>query len=107
MSITDVRADRGPTPSSPDRSQVDLAEAVQLLDDSETLRYLGQALLEQGLATDAILPLRRAVALNSTASAPRFWLAEAYRSAGQVAKADEELAALRSTHPSAERSPLR
>lgn len=77
-----------------------LAEAVQLLDDSETLRYLGQALLEQGLAADAIVPLRRAVALDPTAPAARFWLAQAYRGAGETARADAELAALRERDPS-------
>ena len=77
-----------------------LAEAVQLMDDSETLRYLGQALLEQGLAADAILPLRRAVELDPATPAARFWLAQAYRGAGETARADAELTALRERDPS-------
>jgi Flp pilus assembly protein TadD len=93
-----------PTPST-EAARGDLAEAVQLLDDSETLRYLGQALLEQGLAADAIVPLRRAVALDPTAAAARFWLAQAYRGAGEAARADAEMAALRQTHPSSTGQP--
>ncbi|HEU4437871.1 MAG TPA: tetratricopeptide repeat protein, partial [Methylomirabilota bacterium] len=78
----DVPVDRGSTTGSADAGGGGLTEAVQLLNDSETLRYLGQALLEQGLTADAIVPLRRAVALDPTASAARFWLAQAYRGAG-------------------------
>jgi tetratricopeptide (TPR) repeat protein len=76
-----------------------LGEAVQLVEDSETLRYLGQALLEQGAAADAIVPLRRAVTLDPSSTAARFWLAQAYRGAGQGAQADAEMAALRKADP--------
>ena len=55
---------------------------------------------DQGLAADAIVALRRAVALNPTAPAARFWLAQAYRGAGEAARADAELAALRARDPS-------
>jgi predicted Zn-dependent protease len=72
---------------------------VQLVEDSETLRYLGQALLEQGAAADAIVPLRRAVTLDPSSTAARFWLAQAYRGAGQGAQADAEMAALRKADP--------
>jgi tetratricopeptide (TPR) repeat protein len=82
-----------------------LGEAVQLMDDSETLRYLGQALLEQGLAADAIVPLRRAVELDPAAPAGRFWLAQAYRGAGQAARADAEMGALRERNPSSAMRP--
>lgn len=100
MRPADVAVDRNPTVQPAEAERGSLAEAVQLLDDSETLRYLGQALLEQGLAVDAIIPLRRAVALNPTAPTARFWLAQAYRGAGQAAQADAEMAALRRTNPS-------
>jgi tetratricopeptide (TPR) repeat protein len=101
-----VSAGRGKTMETAEAGS--LAEAVQLLDDSETLRYLGQALLELELAADAIVALRRAVALNPTAPAARFWLAQAYRSAGQSARADAEMAALREVDPStAARPPAR
>ena len=54
----------------PASARTDLAAAVELLNDVETLRYLGQALLEQGRAGDAVLPLRRAVELQPKAAAP-------------------------------------
>ncbi|HEY7654837.1 MAG TPA: tetratricopeptide repeat protein [Methylomirabilota bacterium] len=79
----------------------DLAAAVELLNDGETLRYLGQALLEQGRAGDAVLPLRRAVELQPGAPSLRLWLAHAYRGAGQVALADAELSTLRRLDPTA------
>jgi tetratricopeptide (TPR) repeat protein len=100
MRAADVAVDRAPTVQPAEAGRGSLAEAVQLLDDSETLRYLGQVLLEQGLAVDAIIPLRRAVALNPTAPTARFWLAQAYRGARQAAQADAEMAALRKTDPS-------
>jgi len=79
----------------------DLAAAVDLLNDGETLRYLGQALLEQGRADDAVLPLRRAVELHPASPTLRLWLAQAYRGAGQVALADAELFSLRQLDPKA------
>jgi len=87
--------------SQPASARNDLAAAVQLLNDGETLRYLGQALLEQGRAGDAVLPLRRAVEMNPTAPSLRLWLAHAYRGAGQVTLADAELSSLRQLDPTA------
>jgi tetratricopeptide (TPR) repeat protein len=108
MRGADVPTDRAPGMQPAEAGRDSLVEAVQLLDDGETLRYLGQALLEQGMAADAIVALRRAVALNPTAPAARFWLAQAYRSAGQSARADAEMAALRETDSStAARPPAR
>lgn len=85
----------------PASARSDLAAAVQLLNDGETLRYLGQALLEQGHAGDAVLPLRRAVELNPSAPSLRLWLAHAYRGAGQATLAEAELATLRQLDPNA------
>ena len=99
MRAAERAVDRAPGAPPVEAGRGRLAEAVQLLDDSETLRYLGQALLEQGSAADAIVPLRRAVALDPTATAARFWLAQAYRGAGQAAQADVEMATLRKTDP--------
>ncbi len=87
--------------SQPATARNDLAAAVELLNDGETLRYLGQALLEQGRAGDAVLPLRRAVELHPSAPSLRLWLAHAYRGAGQVTLADAELATLRQLDPKA------
>jgi len=87
--------------SQPASARNDLAAAVELLNDGETLRYLGQALLEQGRAGDAVLPLRRAVEMNPSAPSLRFWLAHAYRGAGQVTLADAELSTLRQLDPKA------
>jgi protein O-mannosyl-transferase len=87
--------------SQSDGPRADLAAAVEMLHDGETLRYLGQVLLEQGRAEDAILPLRRAVQLYPSAPSFRFWLARAYRGAGRTALADGELAALRQLDPNA------
>jgi protein O-mannosyl-transferase len=94
-----LRRARGIT--QPDRTRADLATAVTLIRDGETLRFLGQTLLEQGRADDAVLPLARAVQLYPSAPGLRFWLAQAYRGAGQVALADGEFAALRRLDPKA------
>jgi Flp pilus assembly protein TadD len=82
-----------------DETRVDLATAVELIRDGDTLRFLGQALLAQGRADDAILPLARAVELSPSDPSFRLWLAHAYRGAGQVALADGEIAALRRLDP--------
>ncbi|HEX5528872.1 MAG TPA: tetratricopeptide repeat protein [Methylomirabilota bacterium] len=82
-----------------DGARANLATAVELIRDGETLRFLGQALLAQGRADDAILPLARAVELSPSEPSFRFWLAHAYRGAGQVALADGEFAALRRLDP--------
>ncbi len=84
-----------------DGARADLATAVELIRDGETLRFLGQALLEQGRAADAIVPLARAVQLHPSAPRFRFWLAHAYRGAGQTALAEGEFAALRRLDPKA------
>ena len=84
-----------------DDARADLATAVELIRDGETLRFLGQALLEQGRAGDAIVPLARAVQLHPSAPSFRFWLAHAYRGAGQTALAEGEFAALRRLDPRA------
>lgn len=94
-----LRRARGIT--QPDGARADLATAVTLIRDGETLRFLGQALLERGRADDAVLPLARAVQLYPSAPSFRFWLAHAYRGAGQVALADGEFAALRRLDPKA------
>jgi Flp pilus assembly protein TadD len=94
-----LRRARGIT--QPDGTRADLATAVTLIRDGETLRFLGQALLERGRADDAVLPLARAVQLYPSAPSFRFWLAHAYRGAGQVALADGEFAALRRLDPKA------
>lgn len=87
--------------SRSDGAPTDLAAAVELIRDGETLRFLGQALLEQGRAGDAIVPLVRAVQLYPSAPSFRFWLAHAYRGAGQTAQAEGEFAALRRLDPRA------
>jgi len=87
--------------SQSDGNRGDLADAVELIRDGETLRFLGQALLEQGRADDAILPLARAVQLYPSTPTFRFWLAHAYRGAGRLALADGEVAALRQLDPKA------
>jgi Flp pilus assembly protein TadD len=94
-----LRRARGIRRSDDDRA--DLATAVALIRDGETLRFLGQALLEQGRAGDAIVPLARAVQLHPSAPSFRFWLAHAYRGAGQMALAEGEFAALRRLDPRA------
>lgn len=85
----------------PDGARDDLTAAADLIRDGETLRFLGQALLEQGRAGDAVVPLARAVQLYPAAPSFRLWLAHAYRGAGQTALAEGELAALRRLDPRA------
>ena len=94
-----LRRARGILPS--DGARADLAAAADMIRDGETLRFLGQALLERGRASDAIVPLARAVQLHPSNPSFRFWLAHAYRGAGQAALAEEELAALRRLDPRA------
>jgi protein O-mannosyl-transferase len=94
-----LRRARGITESAGARA--DLATAVELVRDGETLRFLGQALLERGRADDAIVPLARAVRLYPSTPSFRVWLAHAYRGVGQVALADGEFEALRRLDPRA------
>ncbi|PYM97854.1 MAG: hypothetical protein DME08_09100 [Candidatus Rokuibacteriota bacterium] len=71
------------------------AAAVALLgNDVETLQYLGQALIGQGRAEDAIVPLRRAAMIVPRVPGPRFWLARAYEAAGDAERARQERAVL-------------
>ena len=96
-----TRSDRPADGISRSDARANLATAVELIHDGETLRFLGQALLAQGRADDAILPLARAVELAPSEPSFRLWLAHAYRGAGQVALADGEFAALRRLDPKA------
>jgi Flp pilus assembly protein TadD len=68
-------------------------------EDPDTLRRLGQALVEQGKGVEAIPILERAVAVTPRGGAERFWLARAYRMAGRTPEADREIAALRELAP--------
>jgi Flp pilus assembly protein TadD len=52
-------------------------------DDPGALILLGRALVEQGNPGDAILALRRAVALDPSAVPAHFWLVLAYRGVGR------------------------
>jgi Flp pilus assembly protein TadD len=80
------------------------AAAVALFKESTTLdpaepafwRDLGQALVEDGKAAEAIAPLERAVALRPNGANERFWLARAYLLAGRAAEAQGHIDALRS-----------
>ena len=75
-------------------------EAVRLMGDRwEDLEYLGQALVQQGQAARALLPLERASALAPSSAGPRVWLVRAYEAAGRPDRAREELAALRRLDP--------
>jgi len=78
----------------------DLAEAVRLMGGrGEDLQYLGEALVRQGQAARALLPLEAAQALAPDAVAPRAWLVQAYAATGQRERARESLEALRRIDP--------
>lgn len=78
----------------------DLAEAVRLMDGrGEDLQYLGEALVRQGQAARALLPLEAAQALAPDAVGPRAWLVQAYTATGQRDRARESLDALRRIDP--------
>lgn len=68
-------------------------------DDPETLRFLGQALLQQRQVQAAIGALGRSVALAPDRAPARFWLAKAYLLAGDRPRAETEAAALRALDP--------
>jgi Flp pilus assembly protein TadD len=80
------------------------AEAVPLFRESTAImpaepafwRDLGQALVEDGKAFEAIAPLERAVALRPKGANERYWLARAYLLAGRAAEAQGHIDALRS-----------
>jgi tetratricopeptide (TPR) repeat protein len=77
-----------------------LTEALGLLSDTpETLVFVGRVLVEQGRSAEAIPPLRRAAALDPTAAAAPYWLAQAYRAAGDSQREQEALASLRALDP--------
>jgi Flp pilus assembly protein TadD len=83
-------------------------EAVRLAaEDPDTLRRLGQALVEQGHGVEAIPILERAVAITPRGGAERFWLARAYRLAGRIPEADRETATLRALAPAYSAEPNR
>lgn len=80
----------------------DLAEAVRLMGGRwEDLEYLGEALVRQGQAARALLPLEAARALAPDASGPRVWLVKAYEATGQRERAREALEALHRIDPAA------
>ncbi len=81
-----------------------LAEAVRLMDGRwEDLEFLGEALVRQGQAARAVLPLEAARTLAPEASGPRVWLVQAYEASGQRARAREAHEALRRIDPVAAR----
>jgi Flp pilus assembly protein TadD len=88
--------------------QGQLSDAAQLWqeagplagDDADSLRSLGQALVEQGKGAEAIPILERAVSLAPRQREGHHSLARAYRLAGRVPEADREAAALREVAPS-------
>ncbi|HET8578507.1 MAG TPA: tetratricopeptide repeat protein [Methylomirabilota bacterium] len=86
-----------------------LSEALGLLSDTpETLVFIGRALVEQERRAEAIDVLRRAAALDPTAPAAPYWLARAYRAAGDRQHEQEALATLRALDPAlAARVPAR
>jgi Flp pilus assembly protein TadD len=95
--------DPNPPAAAPGSTGTDdpaFVEAVRLLGDrSEDLEYLGQALVQQGKAAMAVLPLERASALAPSSASPRVWLVQAYEAAGRPDRAREELAVLRRLDP--------
>lgn len=89
-----------PAPASGVGSDPELTEAVRLMDGRwEDLEYLGEALVRQGQAARAVLPLEAARALAPEASGPRVWLVRAYDAAGQREQAREAHEALRRIDP--------
>jgi Flp pilus assembly protein TadD len=98
----DRRPDPAPRPamSTGVGDDPDLAEAVRLMDGRwEDLEYLGEALVRQGQADRALLPLEAARTLAPEASGPRVWLVRAYEATGQRERAREAHEALRRIDP--------
>jgi tetratricopeptide (TPR) repeat protein len=98
----DRRPDPAPRPamSTGVGDDPDLAEAVRLMDGRwEDLEYLGEALVRQGHADRALLPLEAARTLAPEASGPRVWLVRAYEATGQRERAREAREALRRIDP--------
>jgi len=97
--------DLKPLAASPGSAATDdpsFVQAVRLMGDRwEDLEYLGQALVQQGKAARAVLPLERASALAPSSAGPRIWLVQAYEAAGRPDRAREELGALRRLDPAA------
>ena len=93
-----------------DSTGIDLAragrsgDAIALFEESTALqpdepslwRDLGQALIEDGKAAEAITPLERAVALDPRGANERFWLARAYLLTGRPVDAQAQIGILES-----------
>jgi Flp pilus assembly protein TadD len=72
-------------------------ETTELLPAEATFwRNLGQALIEDGKAAQAVPPLERAVALRPNGAAERFWLARAYLLADRPLEAQAQIGVLES-----------
>jgi Flp pilus assembly protein TadD len=71
-------------------------ESIRLRPNNlEPLRGLGQALVEQGRAQEAVAPLRQARTLGPIDPRVCYWLARAYLETGDRTLADAEIATLR------------
>jgi len=85
------------------------AEAVALFREATELlpaeaafwRNLGQALIADGNATEAVPPLERAVALRPMGAAERVWLARAYLLTDKPLEAQAQIGVLRALDPAA------
>jgi Flp pilus assembly protein TadD len=79
-----------------------LSVAVELVeDDPGALALLGQVLVDQGHPSEAVGPLRRAIAVAPGTVAPRVTLVQAYRKTGRPDLARTELEELRRLDPAA------
>jgi Flp pilus assembly protein TadD len=79
-----------------------LSVAVELVeDDPGALALLGQVLVDQGHPSEAVGPLRRAIAVAPGTVAPRVTLVQAYRKTGRPDLARTELEELRRLDPTA------
>ena len=79
-----------------------LSVAVELVeDDPGALALLGQVLVDQGHPSEAVGPLRRAIAVAPGTVAPRVTLIQAYRKIGRPDLARTELEELRRLDPTA------
>jgi Flp pilus assembly protein TadD len=96
-----------PGPGGP--ASISLATAIGLVeDDAGALMLLGRALVEQDDPGDAVVALRRAVALDPSSIPAHFWLVQAYRGVGRSDLAREQMEVLRRIDPrAAEGLPVR
>ena len=77
-------------------------EATELLPAEATFwRNLGQGLIEDGKAVEAVPALERAVALRPTGTTERVWLARAYVLADKPLEAQAQIDVLRTLDPAA------